>query len=262
MYFSGQGKVYLASRNPTTGEPTALSWVGNVSKLEVGLAVETLEHRESYSGNRLTDVRLETGKTATLNATFEEWDAEYLARVLRSSVVTNSVTPVVTENVETLGALLTAPSNAAPARFQTKGRFIGGTLALVDSTGSPKTLVQNTHWRLVSAAAGIIEVYSLGALGTLTEPLKVSYTPGGKSVGMLVSGATQYYLTFDGLNTANNNSPVVAELYKVQLDPPANLSLITNELGIFEVSGSVLVDELRSSSGALGQFGKLTYPTT
>jgi hypothetical protein len=78
---------------------------------------------------------------------------------------------------------------------------------------------------------------------------------------MLVSGAAQYYLTFDGINTANNNAAVVVELYKVQLDPPANLSLITNELGIFEVSGSVLVDELRSTSGALGQFGKITYPT-
>lgn len=260
MYFSGQGKVYLAARNPTTGEPTALGWVGNVSKLEVALNVETLEHRESYSGNRLTDVRLETGKTASLSATFEEWDAEYLARVLRSSVVTNSVTPVVAEVVETLGALLTAPTEAAPARFQTKGRNIGGSFTLVDSTGSPKTLLEGTHWRLVSAAAGIVEVYSVGALGPLTEPLKISYTPGAsRSVGMLVSGASQYYLTFDGLNTANNNAPMVAELYKVQFSPPANLSLITNELGTFEVAGSVLLDELRSSSGALGQFGKITY---
>lgn len=260
MYFSGQGKVYLATRNASTGAPVSLSWLGNCSRLEVGFQVETLEHRESYSGSRLTDLRLETGKTASLSATFEEWDAEYMAKIIRGNVVAGSTTPVSAEIVETLGSALTAPSTSAPARFQAKGRNIGGTFTLVDSTGSPKTLVKDTHWRLVSAAAGIVEVYSLGALGALTEPLKFSYTPGAhNSVGAFVNSTAQYYLVFDGLNTANNNAAVVVELYKVQFSPPASMPFISNDLATFELSGSVLLDDKKSSTDTLGQFGKLVY---
>ena len=54
-YFSGQGRVYVGARDQN-GQPLGLSYVGNVPELKVSLSVETLEHQESSSGQRLTDL--------------------------------------------------------------------------------------------------------------------------------------------------------------------------------------------------------------
>jgi hypothetical protein len=56
-YFSGQGRVYIGARD-ITGKPQGLNYVGNVPELKVSLSVETLEHQESTSGQRLTDLQL------------------------------------------------------------------------------------------------------------------------------------------------------------------------------------------------------------
>ena len=52
-YFSGQGRVYIGARD-ITGKPQGLNYVGNVPEHKVSLSVETLEHQESTSGQRLT----------------------------------------------------------------------------------------------------------------------------------------------------------------------------------------------------------------
>ncbi len=56
-YFSGQGRVYIGARD-SNGNPLGLNFVGNVPELKVSLSVETLEHQESTSGQRLTDLQL------------------------------------------------------------------------------------------------------------------------------------------------------------------------------------------------------------
>ncbi|PZP63952.1 MAG: hypothetical protein DI596_02300, partial [Azospira oryzae] len=56
-YFSGQGRVYIGARD-ALGNPQGLAYVGNVPELKVSLSVETLEHQESVSGQRLTDLQL------------------------------------------------------------------------------------------------------------------------------------------------------------------------------------------------------------
>jgi hypothetical protein len=262
MYFSGQGKVYVATRD-SAGNPVNLGWVGNVSAFEVSLETSTTEHKESYSGQRLTDLRLETGKTASLSATFEEWDAPNLARVLRGVYQAGVTTAQTDEVVVTFGASAISAIATTPLRFATKKKNIGTTVTMKDSTGTPKTLVKDTHFRVLSASAGIIEIYSLTGLTPVVEPFKITYTPSAHTeVGMLTQGPTDYYLMFDGINTANNNSPVIAEFFKVQFSPAQSIPLINEELGSFEVAGSVLLDGLRSSdttANPMGQFGKITY---
>ena len=56
-YFSGQGRVFIGARD-ANGNPQGLTFVGNVPDLKVSLSVETLEHQESQSGQRLTDLQL------------------------------------------------------------------------------------------------------------------------------------------------------------------------------------------------------------
>jgi hypothetical protein len=47
------------------------------------------------------------------------------------------------------------------------------------------------------------------------------------------------------------------EIYKARLSPVGEVPLISNEFAQFTVSASVLVDTLKSSSGPLGQYGRI-----
>ncbi len=64
-------------------------------------------------------------------------------------------------------------------------------------------------------------------------------------VDALTEGATDRYLRFEGLNTADGNNPVVIEVFKFSTDPLQNLALIGDDVQQFELSGNVLADPLQ-----------------
>ena len=70
--FSFQGKVSLGDRLPN-GKLSKPIWCGNVPTCQLQLKTDTTDKTESFSGNRLQYGRLQKGKTATLNLTFDEW---------------------------------------------------------------------------------------------------------------------------------------------------------------------------------------------
>ena len=63
--------------------------------------------------------------------------------------------------------------------------------------------------------------------------------------------------SLEGLNTADGNREVVIDLYRVAINPAKELSIITDELLKFELSGQVLADLTKPVGGDLGQFGRL-----
>jgi hypothetical protein len=65
------------------------------------------------------------------------------------------------------------------------------------------------------------------------------------------------WIRFEGLNTADANREVVIDLYRVAINPAKELSIITDELLKFELSGQVLADLSKPADGELGQFGRL-----
>lgn len=85
FYYSGQG-VVLAGKRGVDGKPLGLIPFGNVSDLKLGLALTNLEHKESQTGQRATDLRLTTETKATLTMTVENFIAANLASALRASV--------------------------------------------------------------------------------------------------------------------------------------------------------------------------------
>ena len=54
-----------------------------------------------------------------------------------------------------------------------------------------------------------------------------------------------------------DTAQVVIDLYRVAINPAKELSIITEELLKFELSGQVLADTLKSATGDLGQFGRI-----
>jgi hypothetical protein len=95
FYFSGQGVVLIGARD-SSGKPAGLIPVGNVSALKLGLAATTLEHKESQTGNRATDLRLITELKSSLQMTIENFSSVGLANAL-----TGGVTEVAAGNVTT-----------------------------------------------------------------------------------------------------------------------------------------------------------------
>lgn len=245
LYFRGQGRLYLASRD-VAGNPGPLSWVGNVSALSLTLETETLEHRESYTGQRGTDLKLVTGKTARMSATLESFDLDNLALGLYGAKVAVTGTTVTGETLPTGLAVGDIVQTAHPKI---------SSVVVKDSAGMPATLVAGTHYSVDDATFGRIQILSLGSF---TQPFKVDYTYAArKDVGMFTAAAPERWFTFHGLNTANGNSGVIVDLFRVALDPLSELALIGDEVAGYELRGEVLLDSTKSSAGALGQYARI-----
>jgi len=245
-YFSGQGRVYIGARD-AAGNPQGLSYVGNVPELKVSLSVETLEHQESTSGQRLTDLQLIKTKKGEFSCTLEELVPVNLELALygtTTQVAAGTVTGEALPNPVTPGSLyLLAQQNVS-------------SVVVRDSSATPQTLPSTQY--TVNAKHGSIVINDATTGGPYTEPFTVDYAYGtAQSTAMFTQPLPERWVRFEGLNTADGNREVVIDLYRVAINPANELSVITDELLKFELSGQVLADTLKPAAGDLGQFGRI-----
>jgi hypothetical protein len=247
MYFSGQGKLFIASRD-SNGNAGAFRYVGNVSDFKPQLATTTIEHKESTSGQRLTDLRLTTEKKANVDAVLDDFDKNNLGLALYSTPSTVSGSSVTAEVL---------PSALAVGDYARLKYPEVSAVVVKDSAGTPATLVLGTDYEISSANHGTIKILSLGAY---TQPFKVDYTYAAHdNVVMFNAAPAERWLRFEGINTADGDKPVLVELYRVLLDPLKELALISDDIGALNLSGSVLYDDKKVSDSYLGQFGRFVH---
>lgn len=245
LYFRGQGKVFVAERD-VSGNKKAMMWLGNVAALTLALEVETLEHKESYSGQSLTDLKLITSKKATVSATLESWSLNNLALGLYGQTVDVTGTTVTGEVL---------PSGLVVGDIVQTAHPKISSVTVKDSAGTPATLVANTDYRIDDADFGRIEILNLASY---TQPFTADYTYGNRvDVGMFTEPVPERWLSFHGLNTAATDRPVIIDLFRVSLNPLGQLAMIGDEVGSYEMAGEALVDSTKSASSALGQFGRI-----
>lgn len=243
-YFSGQGRVYIGARD-SNGNPQAMRWLGNVPELKVSLNVETIEHKESHSGQRLTDLSLIKSKDGEFSCAVEDFSINNLELTLYGQ--TSSVTAGTVTN-EAL------PSGAVAGGIYLLANQFVSSVVVRDSAGTPATLTEGTHYK-VHAEQGAIELLNITGF---TQPFRVSYSYGAaKRLAMFKSGQPEVWLRFDGLNTADGNNRVIVDLYRVVLNPSKDFSLIGDEVQRFDLTGRVLADVTKSDTGPLGLFGRV-----
>ncbi|MFN3297758.1 hypothetical protein [Caldimonas sp.] len=245
-YFSGQGRVYIGARD-SAGNPAGLTFVGNVPELKVSLSVDTIEHQEAQSGQRLTDLQLIKTKKGEFACTLEELIPANLALALyghSTQVTPGTVTGEALPNPITPGHLYPlAHQNVSAVQVQ-------------DSDSPPKTLPAAQYQ--VHAKHGSLLILDATTGGPYTEPFTVDYAYGAASrTAMFTQALPERWIRFEGLNTADGNREVVIDLYRVAINPAKELSIITDELLKFELSGQVLADLTKPIGGDLGQFGRL-----
>jgi hypothetical protein len=245
-YFSGQGRVYIGARD-ALGNPQGLAYVGNVPELKVSLSVETLEHQESVSGQRLTDLQLIKTKKGEFACTLEELIATNLALALYGATTAQTPGTVTAEAL---------PNPVTPGSLYLLAKQDVSSVVVKDSSATPKTLPAAQY--SVNAKHGSLTILDATTGGPYVEPFKVDYAYGTASVtAMFTQPLPERWVRFEGLNTADGNREVVIDLYRVAINPAKELSVITDELLKFELSGQVLADTLKPAAGDLGQFGRV-----
>jgi hypothetical protein len=247
MYVSLQGKMYVATRDGA-GNPGVFRFVGNVPEGRVALATDTEEHKESTSGQRLTDHRMVRGKSATLSLSLEEWLLENLALALYGATSVQAAGSVVTPGES-------FPNPVAAGDFVRLAFPKVSSVVIEDSAGTPAMLVLDSDYAIESADHGTIKI--LDPTG-FTQPLRAdSYSFAQHTrIGMFTQPAPERWLRFEGVNTEDADAPVLVELYRVRLDPLAELTLISEALSPLALTGGVLFDATKAADATLGQFGR------
>lgn len=240
-YYSGQGRVFLYPVS-ASGVPqlNKMRWVGNVPKLAIGVETDKAEHKESYSGFRTTDKVITKEIKATFSATLEEFNAENLRvafRAAKQETAAGSVADAVVANeTPVVGDVFVLPHLGV------------SNLVLTDSkTGTPVTLEEGKHYTF-DAQFSRSEWLNVEGLKT---PVKAAYSHAASvTLDAMGEAAQAWGLRFEGLNTADDNTPVLIEIPKTDINPAKTLDLITEELGSLELEGTAL----RTN----GQFVKIT----
>lgn len=247
MNLSGQGTLYIGTRQ-ANGNPGAFRDVAVVSDFKFNLATSTIEHKETKTGQRLTDNRLQTGKSASLSAVLDDINIDNLALALygtKASQTGASVTNEAFVNPVAVGDFV-----------RTKYPDIS-TVVVKDSAGTPATLVLGTHYEITSAKHGTIKFLNLAAY---TQPFKVDYAYATHAhTPMFNTAAPERWLKFDGINTADADKKILVEFYRVLLDPLSELALIQDDFGRLPLAGAALYDDTKVADAYLGQFGRFVH---
>lgn len=249
--FSGQGPVFWANRDDN-GDPIEYAWFGNAPAFTLGLATDTLTHKESYTGNRTTDARIITELTATVSITtddFKESNLE-LATYGEGSAVAGAT-------VAAEAVLAGAPVVGERYALNTTGVV---TNAVVKSAGVAVT----TSFYTVDAS-GVIVFTDVTALA---GPITADYTmAAARQVGVFKTSAPEIHVRLDGLNTATSVTRsgssdferTIVDIYKTRLDPAENFGLINDEFGTLVLNGSALTDTTKAQASGMGQFARFIY---
>lgn len=166
-YFSGQG-VVLVARRSEDGLPLGFEWVGNVSALTIGAEVTSLEHKESHTGQRGTDLRLTQETSVSVSMTLENFVAENLNRVLRGDSTTI-----------TGGTVAALPLRAFAGKVAALDHLRVSSLVLTGETALTKYVDDNTPWDYKEN----LDAGSVQFNPDLSSTANLGQTPAGITVG-------------------------------------------------------------------------------
>ena len=232
-YISLQGKFYLSEI--TNGVAAAMRYIGNVPEFELEITAEQVEHQESTSGQRTTDLVLTKTTGVNFKGQLEEVDDENLKYILsgmKSEVASKTVAD------QALGTVKVGQEIKLDGYALTQVTFKAGATA-VDASKY-----------MLDAVFGTVTFSE-----AVAEPVTASYTTGAVSHTTIASDFNkEYELFFKGINTANGEH-IAVRLWRTKKSPKTTFPLIHEELGQYEISGQSLSDVTKGLDATLGLYG-------
>lgn len=252
-YFSGQGKIYIAKRDPTTGNPLNFYYMGNVPKLEAQYTATRRKHQESTSGQRLTDRVQSTTKEGRLALTLEDVQKKNLALLMAGNTVSLASGSFASASFDVFPSALVVGDIVKLAKPNATS------FVLKDSAGSPATLVFNTDYAIIDAGHGLVQILNLS---TYTQPFKAQYSYAATDAvtAYTADDDTEYYVYFAGINTeADPDQRIGADFYRCVFDPGKSLNLISADQGTFDLEAEILRDNVKAADANFGGFARIVY---
>lgn len=248
--FSGQGIITIAQRLPS-GLPGIWRDIGNASICKATLTTDTVERKESRTGQRLPNRRLTKGVGGKLQLVFDEFNNQNFALcilgALTSVAAGTAVAGYPLPSGAAVGDILSLPAKNVTA------------VAVKDSTsGTAKTLTVNQHFAL-DPLAGEIKLLDITTGGAYTQPFKADFTPGPVDVlGAFKNAAAEYYVRCNGVNTDDGNARGIFEVFRVRFDPTKAIDLISDDYMDWDIDGSILADPNRATADPDGVYLSFT----
>lgn len=245
---NGQGAGVLSERdaNGIIGPAQAFC----PDSVNVALATDAFEHINKCGPVDVPDFRGIKSVSATLTFSFANADDLMFALATLGTVTPAQSPSTVSGEV--------GPPNLANGDVY----YLGGlsthrgitSLVVTDSATSPGTLVVTTDYTVdpVTGAVTFVDVSGF------TQPFLFAYGfTDVASVSILSAAQKSYFFQYQYINKANANDPGILELYNVRVDPASTLDFMSDELQIFELTGSALADTSKLSTDTeFGQFGR------
>lgn len=239
LYFSGQGQVIFAERDASTGRPLNAYAIGNAPTLEIAISTTQVDHKESMSGQRATDLTLVTEKSATFNLTIESLSLKNLAMSLYGNLVDSAEGTVTAETLfnpaDGGGLLILAHSQVSDVVLKT--------------TGTTPTTVPEAAYTL-DADFGTIQLdptYTPAITGDLT--VAYTYAAAQRLDALTQVQPPERYVRFQGINTVDD-SLVLVEIPRAQFQPLQTLPLINEEVAQVQMTATLLPDSFLTDGGS------------
>ena len=240
--YRGQGQALMARRTPF-GKPQGFQFVGNVSELKINPKTESIKHIESQTGNNSVDAKIE--KNLEVEITYNTCSnyKSNLVRLLFGKLTEIAAGTITDEEIIAYLGKASILDNINLASFS----------SLTDEAGAV-TYVRDTDY-FVDLPTGTIE-HAPGASYAEGAILKANYTTNGEEAIAAFEGINEnFWLRFNGLNTAENNAPVVIDIPNMRLDPVKELAAINNDdFNKYEQTGIALFDRYRDATSKYSRY--------
>jgi hypothetical protein len=247
-YLSGQGVLLLATKDGTTGEPNSgFRAVGNVSALSIGNETTEFEHKESQSGVRAVDLTIIQEISVNVSFTMESLISENLALALKGAAADVAMGSVTNQALVGYHDLWTPLQHIQVSSL------------VVTNTGGMTTYTLGSDYE-ADLAAGAIRVLSTGTI-TDTQALEADYSYAAQETvdALTLSANPVRWARFHGLNTVDQDNPVVVDIFKLEVTPLAELALIQDEIAQMAVEATALSDATRATGS---KFFQITHAPT
>lgn len=234
-YFYGQGKVSLAVRQP--GKPLNLRWVGDVDQLTVSFATRSQMKQHAQKGIVHNTQKHITHQSCQVSANFFTFSPENIALAVFG---------------QSLATKARAAKETLPMGLVAGGRYALQQVNLWDVV--IPGLVEGIDYR-IDVNFGSLEILKT----PLIQPITVYYKyAGSDTIPFLTNKPLELMLRYEAVNLAEEMSPVLVELYRLQFDVTDALELINNAttLSSFELNADVLLDTTRPANDLFGQYGR------
>lgn len=226
----------------------------------VGEALKLYNGVIAFAKIKASAVTLKRGATTLTAYTNDATPYDYKLNGDAGSIQINDGSVVAIDKLTTGGTVPSAVTVGALTRVTVANTAAVGEYAWFSGfTGADAALVNGKAHKIAAATGTYVDLdlNTTGKTITVGTPLSAfegialtaDYTHAAQAlVNALTTGSQERFLRFEGLNTLDNNAPVIVEVFKFVVDPAAEFPLIGDEnAASFVLEGNVLSDALQSS---------------